>query len=157
QAALDLQAEALTAWLNGARSASPRGPAGIASWFSPGPYGIHATADGHLAVSLAAPSLLAKALDVPELAGFSEKDSFAKREAITRSAASYAAPRRPEGDPQCSTSPWLTTPGSWLRPSASSSPPRCSLLSARSRSGERFLPTSSKPSRPRPNRSGSMP
>ena len=93
QAALDLQAEALTAWLNGARSASPRGPAGIASWFSPGPYGIHATADGHLAVSLAAPSLLAKALDVPELAGFSEKDSFAKREAITRLVSARLAER----------------------------------------------------------------
>ncbi|HVX99117.1 MAG TPA: CoA transferase [Pseudorhodoplanes sp.] len=84
QAALDLQAESLTAWLNGARAASPRGPAGIAAWFSPGPYGIHATADGYLAISMATPLALSRALGVAELARFSERDSFAKREEITR-------------------------------------------------------------------------
>ena len=84
QAALDLQGESLTAWMNGARANSPRGPAGIASWFSPGPYGIHPTADGFLAISMAAPAALSKALDVTELAAFSENDSFSKREAITK-------------------------------------------------------------------------
>jgi crotonobetainyl-CoA:carnitine CoA-transferase CaiB-like acyl-CoA transferase len=84
QAALDLQGESLTAWLNGARSAGSRGPAGIASWFSPGPYGIHATSDGYLAISMASPHSLAEALACPELTGFSEDDSFAKREDITR-------------------------------------------------------------------------
>ena len=70
--------------MNGARANSSRGPAGIASWFSPGPYGIHPTADGFLAISMAAPADLSKALDVPELAAFSERDSFSKREAITK-------------------------------------------------------------------------
>jgi|RhiMetdeSRZDD1v2_1073273.scaffolds.fasta_scaffold03216_20 crotonobetainyl-CoA:carnitine CoA-transferase CaiB-like acyl-CoA transferase len=84
QAALDLQGESLTAWLNGARTAGSRGPAGIASWFSPGPYGIHATADGYLAISMATPRSLADALECPELARFSEADSFGKREEITR-------------------------------------------------------------------------
>ncbi len=73
----------MTAWLNGARASHSRGPAGIASWFSPGPYGIHATADGHLAISMASPAALSKALDVQELADFSDGDSFPRREEIT--------------------------------------------------------------------------
>ena len=84
QAALDLQVEPLTAWLNGAPSPTPRGPAGIAAWFSPGPYGVHATADGHMAISMAAPKALAVALDSEELKQFGEADSFSRREEITR-------------------------------------------------------------------------
>src|SRR6266568_1218051 len=94
QAALDLQGESLTAWLNGARASFSRGAAGIASWFSPGPYGIHATADGYLAISMAAPSTLAKALDLPALAAFSDQDGFSKREQITRLVAQRLAERR---------------------------------------------------------------
>jgi crotonobetainyl-CoA:carnitine CoA-transferase CaiB-like acyl-CoA transferase len=99
QAALDLQAESLTAWLNGAPSASSRAPAGLAAWFSPGPYGIHQTADGYLAISIATPSNLAKALDLPSLAEFSDQDSFSKREQITRVVAERLAQR--------STNEWL--------------------------------------------------
>jgi crotonobetainyl-CoA:carnitine CoA-transferase CaiB-like acyl-CoA transferase len=84
QAALDLQTEALTAWMNGARAASPRGPGGIASWFSGGPYGIYATADGHLALSMSPPGVIGQALEVPELAAMSEGDAFARREEIAR-------------------------------------------------------------------------
>ncbi len=84
QAAIDLQVEPLTAWLNGAASPTSRGPAGIASWFSPGPYGIHATADGHLAVSMAAPKALAGVLGIAALEDFTDTDSFARREEITR-------------------------------------------------------------------------
>jgi crotonobetainyl-CoA:carnitine CoA-transferase CaiB-like acyl-CoA transferase len=84
QAAIDLQIEPLTAWLNGAPSPTPRGPAGIAAWFSPGPYGIHATADGHLAISMASPKALAIALDSDDLKQFQERDSFSRREDITR-------------------------------------------------------------------------
>ncbi|MBB5695453.1 CaiB/BaiF CoA transferase family protein [Muricoccus pecuniae] len=84
QAALDLQTEALTAWMNGARAASPRGPGGIASWFSGGPYGIYATADGHLALSMSPPGSIGQALEVPELAAMGESDAFARREDIAR-------------------------------------------------------------------------
>lgn len=83
QAAIDLQVEPLTAWLNGATSATSRGPGGIASWFSPGPYGIHATADGYLAVSMAAPQALGLAMGIAALQDFTEADSFARREEIT--------------------------------------------------------------------------
>jgi crotonobetainyl-CoA:carnitine CoA-transferase CaiB-like acyl-CoA transferase len=84
QAALDLQAESLTAWLNGAPSPTSRGPSGIAAWFSPGPYGIHQTADGFVAISIASPKALAVALDSDELRRFDEADSFSRREDITR-------------------------------------------------------------------------
>ena len=83
QAAIDLQVEPLTAWLNGAPSPTPRGPAGIAAWFSPGPYGIHATADGYLAISMATPKALAAALGSKELEAFGDADSFVRREEIT--------------------------------------------------------------------------
>ena len=83
QAALDLQGESITAWVNGARTESPRAPAGIAAWFSPGPYGIHATADGHIALSLSPLKSLADALETPALAAFSSDETFARREEIT--------------------------------------------------------------------------
>ncbi|MCP1117272.1 CaiB/BaiF CoA transferase family protein [Robbsia andropogonis] len=84
QAAIDLQAESLTAWLNGARSDSPRGPAGLASWFSGGAYGIHATADGHLAISMATPQALASALEEPALAHIPDDAGYTRREEIVR-------------------------------------------------------------------------
>ncbi|WP_439363548.1 CaiB/BaiF CoA transferase family protein [Bradyrhizobium sp. DASA03005] len=99
QAALDLQVEPLTAWLNGAPSPTSRGPAGIAAWFSPGPYGIHATADGHMAISMATPKALGVALDSEELKQFGEGDSFSKREEITRIVAARLK--------QKSTADWL--------------------------------------------------
>lgn len=83
QAAVDLQGESITAWLNGAPHDSPRGVGGVASWFSPGAYGIHQTRDGYLALSMARPADLAPALDIPELASFSDGDSFARRDEIT--------------------------------------------------------------------------
>lgn len=84
QSAIDLQAESMTAWMNGARSATSRGPHGLASWCGSGPSGIHATADGHLAISMAAPADLAVALDLPDLAGFDTADSFSRSAEITR-------------------------------------------------------------------------
>ena len=84
QSAIDLQAESMTAWMNGARSATSRGPHGLASWCGSGPSGIHATADGHLAIPMAAPADLAVALDLPELAGFDTADSFSNSTEITR-------------------------------------------------------------------------
>jgi len=100
QAAIDLQAEPLTAWLNGAPSPTSRGPAGIASWFSSGAYGLHATADGYLAISMASPKALAAALGSAELEGFGDADSFTRREDITRLAAARLRER--------TTADWLS-------------------------------------------------
>ena len=83
QAALDLQGESITAWMNGADRAGPRGQAGMANWFSPAPYGIYAVKGGHVMISMCKPADLAVALDMPQLAEFSEKDGFDQRAQIS--------------------------------------------------------------------------
>ena len=81
-AALDVQFESLVCWLNGGRSPSPRGAGNLAAWYSPAPYGIHATKDGHVAISMGPMKPLAEAFGLPELAAYSEKDQFDKRAEI---------------------------------------------------------------------------
>ncbi|WP_159587138.1 CaiB/BaiF CoA transferase family protein [Chelativorans xinjiangense] len=84
QAAIDLQGEPITAWMNGAPHSSPRGPGGVAGWFSAGGYGIHATSDGHIAVSMATPADLGKALGVEALLPMSAGDGLSRREEVNR-------------------------------------------------------------------------
>jgi crotonobetainyl-CoA:carnitine CoA-transferase CaiB-like acyl-CoA transferase len=85
QAAIDLQAESLTAWLNGARNTASRASHGLASWFSASAYGIHATADGHIAIAIASPRALSRALELPQLETYEDKDAYAKRDEIAQS------------------------------------------------------------------------
>src|SRR5260370_22008388 len=69
QAALDLQAESLTAGLN-----APIPPASvstgrhIAGWYYPAPYGVYATRHGHIPVALSPLRALADAIGAPHLA-----------------------------------------------------------------------------------------
>jgi crotonobetainyl-CoA:carnitine CoA-transferase CaiB-like acyl-CoA transferase len=111
QAAIDLQAESLTAWLNGARSAEPRGKHGLASWCSAGPSGIHATADGYLAISMASPADLAVALDLPALADLPPSASFEQRDRITAIVA-----ERLSRKPTAAWLPALEQQGIWHMP-----------------------------------------
>jgi crotonobetainyl-CoA:carnitine CoA-transferase CaiB-like acyl-CoA transferase len=111
QAAIDLQAESLTAWLNGARSAEPRGKHGLASWCSAGPSGIHATADGYLAISMALPADLAVALDLPALADLPPSASFEQRDRITAIVAERLARK-----PTAAWLPALEKQGIWHMP-----------------------------------------
>jgi len=83
QAALDLQAESLTAWLNAAKrpesvSARPH----IAGWYYPAPYGVYATRNGHIAVSLCPLRTLADVIEEPRLAAFSDKDAWDRQDEI---------------------------------------------------------------------------
>jgi crotonobetainyl-CoA:carnitine CoA-transferase CaiB-like acyl-CoA transferase len=83
QAALDLQAESLTAWLNAENKppdiyARPH----VAGWYYAAPYGVYATADGHLAVSLCPLPTLGEAIGEPRLASFSERDSWTRPDEI---------------------------------------------------------------------------
>jgi crotonobetainyl-CoA:carnitine CoA-transferase CaiB-like acyl-CoA transferase len=83
QAALDLQAESLTAWLNAAnRPASVSARPNIAGWYYPAPYGVYATRDGHIAVSLCPLQKLAQAIEEPRLASFSDKDAWSRQDEI---------------------------------------------------------------------------
>ena len=81
-AGLDMQFESLGCFLNGHRTGSPRGPGNIAAWFSAVPYGIYATADGHLALSMSGMDALAAAFELPAFAGVPESDAFARREEL---------------------------------------------------------------------------
>lgn len=84
QAAIDLQGESITAWLNGAPHTASRGSGEAASWFSAGGYGIHATVDGYIAISMSTPKNLGEALGLDTLLDMSEEDGFTRRQEITR-------------------------------------------------------------------------
>ena len=83
QAALDLQAESLVAWLNAPkRPASVNARQHIAGWYYPAPYGVYATRNGHIAVSLCPLQRLAEAIDEPRLVSFSDKDTWSWQDEI---------------------------------------------------------------------------
>jgi crotonobetainyl-CoA:carnitine CoA-transferase CaiB-like acyl-CoA transferase len=83
-AALDLQMESLVAYMNGPRPTSVRSPGHMAGWMFPGPYGVYPAADGHVAISLSRMADLAKALDVPALAGIPDAETYRRRAEIAR-------------------------------------------------------------------------
>jgi crotonobetainyl-CoA:carnitine CoA-transferase CaiB-like acyl-CoA transferase len=83
QAALDLQAESLVAWLNASeRPATVSAYRYVAGWYYAAPYGVYATRDGHIAVSLSPLQALAEVIDEPRLASFSDKDPWTRQDEI---------------------------------------------------------------------------
>jgi crotonobetainyl-CoA:carnitine CoA-transferase CaiB-like acyl-CoA transferase len=80
--ALDLQMETLVCYLNGPRSESIVPPKYIGGWLYGAPYGIYATRDGYIAISLTSLKILSKALASQELGGFSDDEHYSKREEI---------------------------------------------------------------------------
>jgi crotonobetainyl-CoA:carnitine CoA-transferase CaiB-like acyl-CoA transferase len=94
QSALDLQAESLVAWFNAPNPpASVESPDHVAGWYYGAPHGVYATKDGHIALSLATPKLIADALEEPRLAAFNEKDQFGRRSEIEALVAEAVAKR----------------------------------------------------------------
>ena len=81
-AAIDLQSESFSTYLNGPRPDDVRPPRFLGGWYYPGPYGIYTTADGHLAISFSNHEHLADALSLPALAAISNSDGYARREDI---------------------------------------------------------------------------
>src|SRR3954471_19256377 len=83
QAALDLQAESLVAWMNAPeRPARVNAHKHVAGWYYGAPYGVYATRDGHLAVSLCPLPQLGDAIGEPRLAPYTEEDSFTRQDEI---------------------------------------------------------------------------
>ncbi|HEV8673004.1 MAG TPA: CaiB/BaiF CoA-transferase family protein [Methylomirabilota bacterium] len=83
RAALDLQLEIVTYFLNGARM--EKSPTSLASMFHPGPYGVYETKDGHVVLSMSPLAVLAEALDSAELRSLATVPyNFAAREQIAR-------------------------------------------------------------------------
>jgi crotonobetainyl-CoA:carnitine CoA-transferase CaiB-like acyl-CoA transferase len=81
-AALDLQVEPLTYYLNGGRL-QPRSRSGLVTTFHQAPYGIYPTSDGWIAVSLSPIARLAELTGSAALAGFQDEDRYARREEIS--------------------------------------------------------------------------
>jgi crotonobetainyl-CoA:carnitine CoA-transferase CaiB-like acyl-CoA transferase len=85
QSALDLQAESLVAWLNAeTKPPSIHAPAHVAGWYYAAPYGVYATSDGHIALSLSPLAALAEVLNEPRLNAYADKDSWTKQDEISR-------------------------------------------------------------------------
>lgn len=82
QAALDLQAEALSYHLNGEGLRRPS--TGLATSYHEGPYGFYEVEDGHVALSMSPVALISRALGEPEVLGplSDPADAFARREEI---------------------------------------------------------------------------
>ena len=84
QAALDLQAESLITWANApVRPPATQAFRNVAGWYYAAPYGVYATLDGHLALSLSPMSALAQALEEPRLATFTEEDTWLRQDEVT--------------------------------------------------------------------------
>jgi CoA:oxalate CoA-transferase len=87
---VDFQFEVLTTHLNDGGRAPQRSSANNAHAYLGAPYGIYATADGHLALAMGSLTTLAQALDCPALSGFDQaKNAFAKRDEIKAVLASH--------------------------------------------------------------------
>ena len=83
QAALDLQAESLVAWLNAPeRPAKVNAPRHVGGGYYGAPYGVYATRDGHVAVSLTPLETMAQVLDEPRLAAFAPSAVWHDKEAV---------------------------------------------------------------------------
>lgn len=82
-AAIDLQMEAITAYLN--QTAAPfdellaRDPR-LANWYHPAPYGVYRLADASIALSLTAADKLCAAMEDPKLEGIKQLDPFRQRD-----------------------------------------------------------------------------
>jgi crotonobetainyl-CoA:carnitine CoA-transferase CaiB-like acyl-CoA transferase len=81
-AAIDLQMEGFTCYLNGPCSESVAPPKWIGGWHYEAPYGIYPTADGHMAISLGPLKSLGEALSSTEISAFEESDKYSRREEI---------------------------------------------------------------------------
>ena len=81
-AAINLQMETFVCYLNGPRPESVSPTNWIGGWIYAAPYGIYATADGHLAISLEKLKTLGEALSSPEVIAFDEADNYKRREEI---------------------------------------------------------------------------
>jgi crotonobetainyl-CoA:carnitine CoA-transferase CaiB-like acyl-CoA transferase len=92
-AAIDLQMESFTCYLNGETPKDVRQPGPIAGWYYGAPYGIYATKDGHIAVSLGSLDVLGDALGIPVDQRVPDKDAYSRRDDATPAIAANLAGR----------------------------------------------------------------
>lgn len=94
-AALDLQIEPLSYFLNG--YSGRRSGSGVSSPYYKAPYGVFATADGHLTLSLNALTVLAAVFEDDWFLGIGEDASYDRREDVNERVAKHMAQRTTDG------------------------------------------------------------
>jgi CoA:oxalate CoA-transferase len=99
EALVDFQFEVLTTYLNDGGRIPTRSAFRNAHAYLAAPYGVYATRDGFVAIAMTPLDKLAKALDLPSIAGLPAKAGFERRDEIKRAIAGHV-----EGQP---TAYWL--------------------------------------------------
>ena len=99
EALVDFQFEVLTTYLNDGGRIPTRSAFRNAHAYLAAPYGVYATRDGFVAIAMTPLDKLAKALDLPSIAGLPAKAGFERRDEIKRAIAGHV-----EGQP---TAHWL--------------------------------------------------
>ncbi|MDA9446190.1 CaiB/BaiF CoA transferase family protein [Bradyrhizobium sp. CCBAU 21360] len=92
-AALDLQMESFTCYLNGQRPDDVRQPGPVAGWYYGAPYGIYATRDGHIAISLGSLEALSDALGLPVDQRIPDEEAYRRRDEASAMIAPSVAKR----------------------------------------------------------------
>ncbi|TFV48289.1 CaiB/BaiF CoA transferase family protein [Bradyrhizobium niftali] len=92
-AALDLQMESFTCYLNGQRPDDVRQPGPVAGWYYGAPYGIYATRDGHIAISLGSLEALSDALGLPLDQRIPDGEAYRRRDEASAMIAPSVAKR----------------------------------------------------------------
>ncbi|WP_354267409.1 CoA transferase [Bradyrhizobium ottawaense] len=92
-AALDLQMESFTCYLNGQRPDDVRQPGPVAGWYYGAPYGIYATRDGHIAISLGSLEALSGALGLPADQRIPDEEAYRRRDEASAMIAANIAKR----------------------------------------------------------------
>ncbi len=92
-AALDLQAESLVCYFNGGAVDDIRQPARVGTWYHEAPYGIHATSDGYIGISLGNLDKLYEALGVPSEKRAPAADAYKRRDEISSAVGELLATR----------------------------------------------------------------
>lgn len=86
-AALDLQMESLVCFMNGKRDENVRQRGAVAGWYFSAPYGIYATREGFIAISLGTLEAIAEALDIPPDERVPSEQAYERGEEATRAIA----------------------------------------------------------------------
>ena len=88
-AAIAMQTESFTSYLNTGRPDDVRQPGRVSGWYFPAPYGIYATADGYLAISLGTLDVIYDILKVPQALRIPADKEWTEQERISTLLAGY--------------------------------------------------------------------
>lgn len=99
EALLDFQFEVLTTHLNDGGKRPERSAFGNGHAYLGAPYGVYPTSDGYIAIAMNPLDKLAELMQLPEIAGISRADTFARRDEIKQTIAAKLRTR--------STQEWL--------------------------------------------------